>query len=422
MEEIITKDNLNTYTQGLKSVLSSMGEAIQNAGQQSNQGPVEISGYIIDQRDGAAKLPNSIIVKDKPSMNCSDDEDVIHRIWSNSFLCGASSTPSSTSGVLQYKKLSLYDKQKYLDNTSVPYSDAVFLKLPQFWYKCEELSTDVYQISFSMQEQQLWNHWEGNTFIGVYKYSSSSYPGGRGGVSHTNGRNVASMINTIQGKGYDIVDYECHKIMALLGFGWAGTTDIGSVIGRGNTDTSKFTNTPMTAVNLGKIDTQANIDGDVPIALKYIDSNSITSYSIHTNFWGLCDWCSGYPEVMGGIQFTSNYNYYIPNSSGRLVETNDSYYGNGSIVSKICLGPYGDVLPKEFCGNSVYDANVGFASIATNYSVSSYYVIRGTFSIDSYSYSQKMGLVTIGLIGSTDTSKNVTTRIMYKGPSEEIQS
>lgn len=32
MEEIITKDNLDTYTQGLKGVLSSMGEAINNAG------------------------------------------------------------------------------------------------------------------------------------------------------------------------------------------------------------------------------------------------------------------------------------------------------------------------------------------------------------------------------------------------------
>lgn len=35
MEEIITKGNLDTYTQGLKGVLSSMGEAIQNSGSSS---------------------------------------------------------------------------------------------------------------------------------------------------------------------------------------------------------------------------------------------------------------------------------------------------------------------------------------------------------------------------------------------------
>lgn len=41
MEEIITKGNLDTYTQGLKGVLSSMGEAINNAG--SSSGGMELT-------------------------------------------------------------------------------------------------------------------------------------------------------------------------------------------------------------------------------------------------------------------------------------------------------------------------------------------------------------------------------------------
>jgi hypothetical protein len=49
------------------------------------------------------------------------------------------------------------------------------MKLPEFWWKIEELETDLYKVSFTMTEQEdnSWKHWEGNTFIGVYKSSGS---------------------------------------------------------------------------------------------------------------------------------------------------------------------------------------------------------------------------------------------------------
>jgi len=49
MEEIITKQNLDTYTQGLKGVLSSMGQEIDN---KADSNAVNAVGAKVDTVDG----------------------------------------------------------------------------------------------------------------------------------------------------------------------------------------------------------------------------------------------------------------------------------------------------------------------------------------------------------------------------------
>ena len=359
----------------------------------------EIVSYTINQTNPTAS-PSSIIVKNTPSNQASSSTDVIAWIHENTDIVVADTDLSN--GQLRCAKTSRTDKTKYPDGTSISSftSKDVFVKLPEFWWKVEEDSTDVYKIGFSKEAKSGWNHWEGNTFIGVYKaYNSSSKVYSRSGVTPTVSVTQANFKTyaRARGTGYSLITYEAHCMMALLGYGWLRTTDSQSVVGYGSTDYPKQTGK---CNSLGMTDTTTSNGGSSP-------SNS-TSTSI--NFWGIENWWGDLNEWVDNLETANTTRLInIKDLSGttiRQVQCPISSYG---CIGKMMLGEYGDMIPKEVHSNSSY--NNGFCDYGS-VSASSGYVARRSY----YGANANGGLGYLYLYYSSSYSfSNIGSRLQYKG-------
>lgn len=311
---------------------------------------VRVSGYIIDQSDPDALAAN-YIVKDVPAMNSTDEDDVIHRIWSNTKLFAAATSLSNSK--LQVRELSRDNKSKWADGTDVVNNTTYdkFMKLPEFWWHCEEVAanTDRWKIDFTMDNpnDESWNHWDGNTFIGVYEaYNSGSLVYSRtgqtptGSVHWTNFKAYAAA----RGTGYSLVTYEAHQIMALLGYGWLGTTDDQSIVGYGGNESNKVTGKCDAK---GIHDTSAAVDGG---------NTAGGGSNISINFWGLENWWGNMYEWVDNIQTANSsglVNILTPGSStvNRTVQTTT---GSSGCITKTTMGDKGDMIPKAYVSDSTY--------------------------------------------------------------------
>ena len=74
-------------------------------------------------------------------------------------------------GIVSYCQLLDTDSTKYYDGTTADLTGGegdVFVKLPTFYYKANELSTDVWQIGFARSKpDDTWKTWDGNDLIGA---------------------------------------------------------------------------------------------------------------------------------------------------------------------------------------------------------------------------------------------------------------
>lgn len=359
----------------------------------------ETLSYTINQTNPTAS-PTSIIVKNTPSNQASSSTDVIAWIHENTDIVVADTALSD--GKLRCAKTSRTDKTKYPDGTSISSftSKDVFVKLPEFWWKVEEDSTDVYKIGFSKTAKGGWNHWEGNTFIGVYEaYNSSSKVYSRSGVTPTVSVTQANFKTyaRARGTGYSLITYESHCMLALLGYGWLGTTDSQSVVGYGSTDYPKQTDK---CNSLGMTDTTTSNGG----------SSSSNSNSKSINFWGIENWWGDIYEWVDNL-VTANTTRLINilDSSGNVVRTVQSPITSSGCIGKMMLGEYGDMIPKETHSNTSY--NNGFCDYGRVNASSRCVAIRS-----SYGASAAGGLGCLSLyISSGDSISNVGSRLQYKG-------
>lgn len=71
------------------------------------------------------------------------------------------------------------DSTKYFDGTTANLSGGggdVFMRLPKFFYKATNVSTNIWDISFAYGDSApdtTWNTWDGNDLIGVYEAVNS---------------------------------------------------------------------------------------------------------------------------------------------------------------------------------------------------------------------------------------------------------
>lgn len=370
-----------------------------------------VTGYIIDQSDPDA-LAADYIVKDVPAMNSTDEDDVIHRIWSNTKLFAAATSLSNSK--LQVRELSRDNKSQWADGTAVVNNTTYdkFMKLPEFWWHCEEVAanTDRWKIDFTMDDpnDESWNHWDGNTFIGVYEaYNSSNKVYSRtgqtptGNVTWTNFKAYA----TARGTGYSLVTYEAHQIMALLGYGWLGTTDDQSIVGYGGNEYNKVTGKCDAK---GIHDTSAAVDGG---------NTASGGSNISINFWGLENWWGNMAEWVDNIQTANSsglVNILTPGSStvNRTVQTTT---GSGC-MTKTTMGDKGDMIPKAYVSDNTYSK--GYASAS--------YVSAGTGYV---AYRSDSGSGAAGGLGYLYVSSNAGgsrassgSRLLYHGDWEETNS
>lgn len=356
--------------------------------------------YVINQVSATAAPANRIKI-DTPAMNSDDEHSVIHRIHSETKLYAAA--PSSQfdgNSRLKVKEVSKSDKTLYADGTSVPSDYDVFMKLPEFWWKCEETSTNKWEISFSMAEKSGWNHWEGDTFIGCYEaYNNSSKVYSRRSVTPTvsvSQSNFKSYARS-RGTGYQIVTWEAHCMMALLGYGWLGTTDDQSVVGYGS---STYPKTTGLCDGLGMTDTTTSNGGATAGG---------TNNGVSTNFWGLENWWGDLGEWIDNIKTTdSSGTIAVMNYAGTTVRTVQATTSSGCI-GRMVIGQYGDMLPSEVHSNSSY--NNGFAATGAVFASSDHVAYRSYNGSNAHG---GLGYLYVSFYASSSVS-NVGSRLLYKG-------
>ena len=365
-----------------------------------------VTSYIINQTNPSAAAASMIEI-DTPAKDNDDVNSVIHRIHSNTKLYGSTGLSNDS---LQIKEISRSNKALFVDGSSVSSSYDVFMKLPEFWWKVDMLATDKYQVSFTMDAgtgaQTGWNHWEGNTFIGCYEaYNTGNMVYSRSGVTPTADVSQANFKTyaRARGNGYQIVTYEAHCIMALLGYGWLGTTDDQSIIGYGSTDYPKTTGKCNAK---GINDTAASVDGG---------SSASNSTSTSINFWGLENWWGDLYEWVDNIETTSSSgDIKIMDRAGTTVRSAKAGTTSSNCIGKMVLGQYGDMIPNEVHSDSNY--TTGFASYGRVYGAAGYVACRSCNGSGAYG-----GLACLDVHGGPSLARSyVGSRLLYKGSYTEI--
>lgn len=360
--------------------------------------PPIITSYRIDQTT-ANTDPSDVIIKTTASKDASPTTDAIAAIRANSHIYIG--RYDSTNNVLNARQVNDSDKTLWTDGTSIVMGaeDDVFMKLPAFKWKCEEVSTDLYEITFAYGavSGSGWHEWEGNTFIGVHEaYQDNNKIYSKSGVTPTT--NVPWTDFTARARArynnnnYRIVTYEAHQIMCLLGYGWLGTTDAPAVIGVG---TSTCPKTTGLCNSKGMSDSVKSVDGD---------TTSI-------NFWGLENWWGDLYEWIDNIKSSESYKVNILGDDRTTVVRSNIGSGNNisGEIKQLVLGTEGEVIPKLTASSSNY--NKDFADYGGVGSGSGRVARRSSYAADLDG-----GLACLYVFnGASYARAYVGSRLLYKG-------
>lgn len=297
-----------------------------------------------------------------------------------------------SNGVMTLKKLSDTDGTRYADGTSATLTTIgtdVWMKLPQFWYKCTRYATDQwdFSVAYGGRPDSSYKEWDGKDLIGVYEaYNSSSKLYSVSGkvstvnVSQSNFKEYARA----RGTGFTLVKWKHHCMMAMLFYTQYGQTNCQAKIGAG---TSSYKDTGATNA-LGMTDTVAGGNGD---------SNSI-------NFWGLENWWGNKYEWVDNVS-VNNGVFEVTEDSGYARKTG-TQVGTDGYITKMLFGANIDLIPVEASGS----ATTGFCDY-NYYDAGTHVVLR------SYSYSNARGGVAFvnTSSSSSNTSSDYGSRLAFRG-------
>lgn len=263
----------------------------------------------------------------------------------------------------------------------------VFMKMPQFYYKLEEVSPDKWAISFCETLLNAeWNEWNGNTLIGVYysMVNKSKMYSVSGAFPSTNQQSFNTPA-TNRGEGFVVADWQMHNVMAMLFYARYGSTNSKSVIGTGGSYAAVGT-----CDAFGMQDTK----GSNPVV--GINDGGELANGTSLNFWGLEDWWGHFRQYLGKVSVEKDGTWTLtePDGTKRYIQgpTNSGY------VSKMLFGNKGDMLPMELGGTY----NTCFCS---NY----------THTSSSYGHPKRKDGV-VGVDGSYGyTSSDITGRLAFRG-------
>lgn len=285
----------------------------------------------------------------------------------------------------------------------------VFMKLPEFWWRCWNVNNNVDTVAFKFvteepSDDNNWFHWNGNTFIGVYKGYIDEVDNikllrsisGIDPVGHFDGWENIKLFARNKGTNYSLITYEAHCIMALLGYGFYGTTDV------------KFdwidAKDPVLNPNYRKITGIRDGDG-------MTDTFENNSY---VNYWGLEGWFGGQEEYIDNMKTTGYGEVAILDKNSNILRrithaASPSYYSVS--ITKMALGYYADLLPTKFQQGSYYGHGHG-AEYAD------YPAQRGSYlSGSSAGWSSVVGSISdIDLIAGNTSG---TSRLQYEGNNEQ---
>ena len=290
-------------------------------------------------------------------------------------------------------QLSDNDTTKFYDNltSSSAYirsiNHGVFVRIPRFWYKATETSTNIWKIGFSNRQQDsTWKEWDGNDLIGAYEgvvngsqlLSISGEPS-TGSVSQIDFKSYART----NGVGYTLVKWKHHCIVGVLYYALYGNTNCQATIGSGTNSYTK--NTGLTN-SLGMNDSSASATGN---------SGSI-------NFLGLENWWGNKYEFIDNATFNhggTDYKFYIVEDDGSSREVQAHQYTGTFYPTVMVFGEHLDLVMKPNATSGT--TSTGFCD-SQYFSGSSNQVVRrsygssfanggvaclSTYSSASYTYS-----------------------------------
>lgn len=240
----------------------------------------------------------------------------------------------------------------------------VFMKMPQFFYKAEEIETDKWAISFLIGEtpsETSWKTWDTNTLIGVYlgkgdtDGSSMSKLYSISGKTPTRAlqRGVYYRAARGRGNGYRIVDWQMHCVMALLFFARYGHTDSHSIVGAGCYY--------LTATGGSNVCGMRDTKGSQPIV--GLNDKGKNANGAQVNFWGLESWWGQTFEWIDNVRVDAGIWSVNENGEARKIgsATNASGY-----IAKLKFGEHLDLVPttiatssgKGYCDYSMISAKL----------------------------------------------------------------
>lgn len=366
-----------------------------------NPPAITISSYTIDQTGPSNTDPKNMIT-------FNTDNKVILDIRANSDFYALENKDWGTD-TPEFIKMSKTDKLKTTRGTTLDANNYdIFMKLPEFWWKCENVENNEDKVKFSFTminpNNNTWHHWDGKTFIGVYKsYYKNGKIYSRSGVTLTTpSPNIT--INTLKqsarnrGNGFQLITYEAHQMIALLEFGY-----LASVSKYGFYD---YNNNYAPTETTGALDSYG-------FSTNY--THSIAGGRSWFNFWGLENWLStvGDDEVLDNVVTNKRDGKVcadILDYNGNVVRSVycDSVLKLSSYalpaVTKLVLGEYGDILPKSgisgASGIRCYDAYTRIHNNSTGYVFKKGCENFVAFVAETY---------------DTPDSYNSKSRLLYKG-------
>ena len=246
----------------------------------------------------------------------------------------------------------------------------VFVRIPRFWYKATQATTNVWKIWFSNVKQYgVWKEWDGNDLIGAYegvvnnsKLLSISGETSSGGYSQTDFKQYARN----KGTGYTLVKWKHHCIVGVLYYALYGNTNCQATIGSG---TNSYTKTTGLTNSLGMNDSSASATGN---------SGSI-------NFLGLENWWGNKYEFIDNATFNhggTDYKFYIVEDDGSSREVQAHPYTGTFYPTVMVFGEHLDLVMKPNTTSGT--TSTGFCD-SQYFSGSSNSVVRRSYD-DSYAY------------------------------------
>lgn len=237
-------------------------------------------------------------------------------------------------------QLSDNDTTKFYDNltSSSAYirsiNHGVFVRIPRFWYKATETSTNIWKIGFSNRQQNsTWKEWDGNDLIGAYEGvvngSQLLSISGEPSTSSVSQIDFKSYART-NGVGYTLVKWKHYCIVGVLYYALYGNTNCQATIGSGTNSYTK--NTGLTN-SLGMNDSSASATGN---------SGSI-------NFLGLENWWGNKYEFIDNVTFNhggTDYKFYIVEDDGSSREVQAHQYTGTFYPTVMVFGEHLDLVMK----------------------------------------------------------------------------
>lgn len=300
-------------------------------------------------------------------------------------------------------QLSDNDTTKFHDNltSSSAYirsiNHGVFVRIPRFWYKTTETTTNVWKIGFSnVKQSSSWKEWDGNDLIGAYEgvvngsqlLSISGEPS-TGSVSQTDFKSYART----NGTGYTLVKWKHHCIVGVLYYALYGNTNCQATIGSGTN--SYLKNTGLTN-SLGMNDSSASATGN---------SGSI-------NFLGLENWWGNKYEFIDNATFNhggTDYKFYIVEDDGSSREVQAHQYIGTFYPTVMVFGEHLDLVMKPNTTSGT--TSTGFCD-SQYFSGNSNQVVRRSYSV-SHANGGVAGLDTYN--SASDTYSDIGSRLAFRG-------